>query len=395
MKYLLSILKVNIVRKNSSAFLLATGFASLLYAGCSGASATTAVPPPPSLPVMKVASASELTYQEYPVAIEGSVNVEIRPQVSGALDKVFVDEGSFVTEGTPLFKINDLLYRAQYNNALASLHAAEAALLTSELEIDKVTPLVANKVVSEYQLKTVKAANQAAKANIEQAKANVATAEINLGHTLIKAPGSGYIGRLQKKKGSLVGPQDVEALTQLSDVHEMHAYFALGEKDFVAFKKQYPGETLKDKLSKMPAVTLLLADDSEYTEKGRVDMIDGQFNKTTGAITLRASFPNPDGLLRSGNTGRVRLGVQHNDALIVPQASTTEAQDKIFVFIVADSNKVKKVPISIIGKSGTNYLVKDGVKPGDLVVLSGIDRLQEGTVIHPENASAHLAEAKK
>ncbi len=389
--YLLSTLKVSILKKSSLALLLAV---SLLYMGCSSPAAPPAATPPPSLPVMKVASSSEVTFQEYPASIEGTVNVEIRPQVSGSLEKVFVDEGAYVTEGTPLFKINESLYRAQYNNAVAMLHTAEANLLTSQLEIDKVTPLVANKVVSEYQLKTANAANLAAKANIEQAKANVASAEISLGYTLIKAPGNGYIGRLQKKKGSLVGPQDVEALTQLSDVHQMHVYFALGEKDFVEFKKQYPGATLTDKLSQAPAVSLLLADDSEYAPKGRIDMIDGQFNKTTGAITLRASFPNPDGLLRSGNTGRVRLGVQHNDALIVPQSSTMEAQDKIFVFVVADSDKVKKVPISIIGKSGTNYLVKDGVKAGDRVVLSGIDHLQEGTVIHPEHASAHLTAVK-
>ena len=391
MQHLLQATKKSISKKINLIPLLA---ASLLYIGCSDASKNASAPPPPSLPVMQVASASELTYQEYPASIEGILNVDIRPQVSGSLDKVFVDEGSFVKQGTPLFKINELPYRAQYNNALASLHAAEANLLTSQLEIDKITPLVANKVVSEYQLKTAKAANQAAKANIEQAKANVATAEINLGYTLIKAPGNGYIGRLQKKKGSLVGPQDVEALTQLSDVHEMRVYFSLGEKDFVDFKKQYPGETLKDKMSRMPAVSLLLADDSEYVQKGRIDMIDGQFNKTTGAITLRASFPNPDGLLRSGNTGRVRLGVQHNDALIVPQSSTVEAQDKVFVFTVADSNKVKKVPIHIVGKSGTNYLVSDGIKAGDRIVLSGIDHLQEGSVIKPENAPAHLAQAK-
>ena len=390
MHYLLSILRICNSKKTYLILFLAV---SLVYMGCSAPAAPPAMPPP-SLPVMQVTAASQLTYQEYPASIEGTVNLEIRPQVSGSLEKVFVDEGAYVTEGTPLFKINELLYRAQYNNALAMLHTAEANLLTTQLEIDKVTPLVANKVVSEYQLKTAKAANQAARANIEQAKSNVASAEINLSYTLIKAPGNGYIGRLQKKKGSLVGPQDVEALTQLSDVHEMHVYFALGEKDFVEFKKQYPGATMKDKLNQVPAVALLLADDSEYAQQGRIDMIDGQFNKTTGAITLRASFPNPDGLLRSGNTGKVRLGMQHNDALIVPQSSTMEAQDKIFVFVVADSNKVKKIPIGIVGKSGTNYLVKDGIKAGDRIVLSGIDHLQEGTVIHPQSASAPLAAIK-
>jgi len=348
---------------------------------------------PPSVPVITVAPGTETTYQEYPASIEGTVNVEVRPQVNGALENIFVDEGSFVTAGTSLFKINDLPYRAQLNNAQASLHAAEAAFANTQLEIDRITPLVENKVVSEYQLKTAKAANQVARANIEQAKASVSTAQINLGYTLIKAPVSGYIGRLLKKKGSLVSPQDPDALTQLSDVHEVHVYFSLSEKDFVGFKKQYPGETLKDKLKQMPVVSLLLSDDSEYESKGKVDMIDGQFNKNTAAITLRATFPNAKGLLRSGNTGKVRLSQQHDDALVIPQSATVDAQDKVFVFAVADSNKVKRVPVTIIGKSGNNYLVKDGIKAGDVIVQSGIDHLQEGMVIHPEKASAKVAAA--
>jgi membrane fusion protein (multidrug efflux system) len=359
--------------------------------GCSSKPVAVQAPPPPSLPVASVVAGTDTTYQEYPASIEGTVNVEIRPQVSGSLDKVFVDEGAFVNAGQPIFKINDLPYRATLNNTVASQHAAEAALINAQLEIDKLTPLVENKVVSDYQLKSAKAAYQVAKANVEQAKANVATAQINLGYTTIKAPVSGYIGRLLKKQGSLVAPADVEALTQLSDVHDVHVYFALGEKDFVGFKEQYPGETLKDKLKRLPAVTLLLADNTEYGKQGKIDMIDGQFDKTTGAITIRASFANAQGLLRSGNTGKVRLSLQHTNSLKVPQSATIEMQDKIFVFAVADSNKVKKQPITVIGKSGINYLVKDGIKAGDQIVLSGVDHLQEGEVIAPQKATDKVA----
>jgi membrane fusion protein (multidrug efflux system) len=295
---------------------------ALTLYGCSPKPQTQQAPPPPSLPVASIASGTQTTFQEYPASIEGTVNVEVRPQVSGALDKVFVDEGAFVSAGQSIFKINDQPYRAALNNALASLHAAQAAEGNAQLEVDKLTPLVENKVVSDYQLKTAKAAFQVAKANIESAKANVSTAQINLGYTLIKAPVSGYIGRLLKKQGSLVTPQDVEALTQLSDVHDVHVYFSLGEKDFVAFKEQYPGETLKDKLKHLPSVSLLLADGSEYAKQGKIDVIDGQFDKNTGAITIRANFANPDGLLRAGNTGKVRLSLQHTDALIVPESAT-------------------------------------------------------------------------
>jgi membrane fusion protein (multidrug efflux system) len=386
----------NTVKKINSVIAIALAAVSLLLLlllnSCSStpAAAVTA-PPPPALPVAEVHTASVTTYQEYPASIEGTVNVEIRPQVSGSLDKVFVDEGALVHAGQPLFKINDQPYRAQLNNALASQHAAEGALANAQLEIDKLTPLVQNKVVSDYQLKTANATYQIAKANIEQAKANVSTAQINLGYTLIKAPVNGYIGRLLKKQGSLVAPQDVEALTQLSDIHDVHVYFALGEKDFVNFKEQYPGETLKDKLKRLPSVALLLADNSEYGSKGKIDMIDGQFDKNTGAITVRASFPNAQGLLRSGNTGRIRLSLLHNDALIVPESATVEMQDKVFVFALADSNKVKKVAITIVGKNGDNYLVKDGVKVGDQIVLSGVDHLQEGAKIAPQKTADIVA----
>lgn len=137
----------------------------------------------------------------------------------------------------------------------------------------------------------------------------------------------------------------------------------------------------------MPPVSLILADNNAYTQTGKIDMVDGQFDKNTGAITLRATFPNANGTLRSGNTGRIRLGIQHDDAILVPQSATIEMQDKVFVFTVDKQNKVTKAPITIIGKSGANYLIKDGVKSGDQIVLSGIDKLQEGQAIQPEKTT--------
>jgi membrane fusion protein (multidrug efflux system) len=381
-------LNFNSFKRFTAVKIVALGLLTAALASCSHPQQAQVAPPAPTLPVMEVQAGNATTYQEYPASIEGTVNVEVRPQVSGTLDKVFVDEGSFVHAGQPIFKINESPYRAALNNALAALHAAEAAQGNAQIEVDKLTPLVENKVVSDYQLKTAKASYKVATANIESAKANVSTAQINLGYTLIKAPVNGYIGRLEKKQGSLVTPQDVAALTELSDVHDVHVYFSLGEKDFVGFKEQYPGETISDKLKKLPAVSLLLADGTEYGKQGKIDIIDGQFDKTTGAITVRATFSNPQGLLRSGNTGKIRLSLDHKDALIVPESATVDMQDKVFVFTVGDSSKVKKQAITIVGKNGDNYLVKDGVKAGDQIVLSGIDKLQEGMVIHPEKQPA-------
>ncbi|MCF0055965.1 efflux RND transporter periplasmic adaptor subunit [Dyadobacter sp. CY356] len=369
---------------------LLIALAIFLY-GCAPKQEAPTTPPPPTIPVVEITSGLATTYQEYPASVEGTVNVEIRPQVAGYLDKVFVDEGAYVKAGQPLFKINDQPFREQLNNAKASLSAANATLINTQLEIDKFTPLVANKVISDYQLKSAKAANAVALANIEQARAMVGTAQINLGYATVKAPVNGFVGRFPKKKGSLVSPTDPEALTQLSDIQEVHVYFALGEDDFINFKKQYGGATLNDKLKKLDPISLLLADQTVYPTQGKIDMIDGQFDKNTGAITMRATFKNAQGLLRSGNTGKVRLSLQHDSAILVPQSATIEMQDKVFVYTVSSDNKVKKMPITIVGKSGKNYLVKDGVKAGDRIVFSGLDILQDGTVITPEKAKPALA----
>lgn len=344
-----------------------------------------------TLPVAAVNNSSETTYIDYPASIEGAVDLEIRPQVSGSLDRIYVNEGAQVTKGQILFKINEQPFKEALNNAKASLNAAKAAQLNAQLEVDKLTPLVANKVVSDYQLKSAKAVFESAAANVEQAKAAVSTANINLGYTVIKAPVSGFVGRLPKKQGSLVSNTDVAPLTLLSDAHEVHIYFSLSEEDFIGFNTNYAGKSVSDRVNHLPAVSLVLPDNTVYAQQGKIDMVDGQFDKTTGSISLRATFPNAKGLLRSGNTGRIRLGLLHADALVIPQSATVELQDKVFVFTVADSNKVKKMPIVISGKSGSNYLIKEGIKAGDRIVLSGLDRIAEGEVINPEKKDDKVA----
>ncbi|MCO6148481.1 efflux RND transporter periplasmic adaptor subunit [Flavobacterium sp. NRK1] len=366
--------------------------AGIAFYGFSGkGEQQAAAPQAVSVPVLTIGSANAVTYQEYPVTVEGRVNVEIRPQVDGYLDKVFVDEGSFVKAGQPLFKINENRYRELLNNAQGSLNGAEGALINAKLEVEKMTPLVEGKVISEYQLKNAKASVKIAEANKKQAEAAVASAKINLGYTLITAPVDGYITRLPKKQGSLVSAADPTPLTLLSDIKEVHAYFSIGESEFIAFREKYAGNSISEKLKNLPPVTLVLADNSEYEQKGKIDMVDGQFDRTTGAITLRASFPNAKGFLRSGNTGRVRLGISHENAIVIPQSVTAEVQDKVFVYIVDKDNKVTKTPVIILGKSGTDYLIKDGLKAGDRIVFKGFETLQDGTVIIPEKIQEEVA----
>ncbi|MEJ5962624.1 efflux RND transporter periplasmic adaptor subunit [Pedobacter immunditicola] len=359
----------------------------LFLFGCSNGEKMSLSPPSAQvLPVLSIHKSAETSFFEYPATIEGAVDLEIRPQISGNLDKIYVNEGAQVQKGQLLFKINDLPYKEALNTAKASLQSARAAALNAQLEIDKLTPLVQHKVVSDFQLKSAKAAYQMALANIEQAKASVATAKINLGYTLIAAPVTGYVGRLPKKQGSLVSAADPEPLTQLSDAHEVHVYFSLSEDDFISFNERYPGKTVAQRIKNIPGVSLVLANHSLYPVQGKLDMVDGQFDRQTGAITLRATFPNEAGVLRSGNTGKVRLAFKHQNALSVPQESTIEIQDKIFVFTVDKSNKVSRQPITVVGTSSTNYLVKDGVKAGDRIVYKGMGNLKDGDVIEIEES---------
>ncbi|MTH15837.1 efflux RND transporter periplasmic adaptor subunit [Flavobacterium sp. LC2016-01] len=339
------------------------------------------------LPVLSVNSGNATVYSEYPASVEGRVNVEIRPQVNGTLDKVFVDEGAYVTKGTPLFKINARPYQERVNNSKGRLLAAQSALTNARLEVEKLTPLVANKVVSDYQLKTAIATQRIAEANLGQAKADLESARIDLGYTLITAPVNGYIGRLPKKQGSLVGIADPEALAELSDVHEVHVYFSLSESDFVAFKTMYPGKNLEQKIAHLPEVELVTADGTIYGKKGKIELVNGQFDKNTAAITLRASFPNTEGLLRSGNTGKIRLGLEFKNVINIPQAATQEMQDKLFVYLVDKDNTISKKSIEISGNTGSNYIIKAGLQKGDRIVSNGFDHIQEGQKIQPKLAA--------
>ncbi|WP_457269476.1 efflux RND transporter periplasmic adaptor subunit [Pedobacter sp. UYEF25] len=385
------VLKFNNV-KLFNTIIVALALVLLIFiTSCSSTPAQTETKPAISLPVAKLIERPQQTYVDYPAAIQGVADLEIRPQVAGIIDDVLVNEGQLVKKGQILFQISNLPFKAQLNSANAALAATKAAVLNAQLEVERLTPLVQAKVIAVFQLQTAKTTFQIALANVEQAKAAVNSAQINLNYTQIKAPISGFISRLNKKRGSLVSPVDIDPLTQLSDVHQVRVYFSLAETDFINFNKKYKGSSVADRIMQLPAVSLVLADDSIYPTKGKIDMIDGQFDKTTGAITLRATFLNSKGLLRAGNTGRIRLGLAHDHAILVPQSATVEMQDKIFVFSVGKDNKVTKTSISTDGKSGTNYLIKDGLKSGDLIVLSGLDKLQDGQLIQPEQESTKTA----
>jgi len=324
--------------------------------------------------------------------LEGSRDIEVRPQVEGYLTRIYVDEGAHVSKGQLLFKIDPQPYIEQLNTANALYAAAKASLESAEINVNKLVPLVQGNVISDVQLKSAQAASNAAKANVAQAAAGVQSAKINLGYTNVTAPASGYVGRLPLKTGSLVGKSTDEPLTVLSETKDIHAYFSMSEVNFLQFKDQFPGNTVEQKIKQMAPVELVLATDSAYPEKGKVELAEGQFNKTTGTINFRATFPNTQGILRSGNTGKIRIARDLGNTIIIPQEATFEIQDKTFVYTVGDSNKVITKPITISGRTTNYYYVSNGLNAGEKIVLSSqstllMGGLRDGMPITPQMLS--------
>jgi membrane fusion protein (multidrug efflux system) len=314
----------------------------------------------------------------YPGSIEGSVNVDVKAQVSGYLESIYVKEGDYVQKGQSLFKIKSEVFNEQVNNSDAGLKSALAAQANANLEIEKIKPLVEGKVVSDMQLRAAQASYDAATAQVAQAKAALGSSRLNAGFALIKAPVSGYIGRIPNRIGNLVMPSDETPLTTLSDINTVFVYFSMSEADFITFKKSGNGET----------VELIMADGSSYAHKGKLENASGNIDRATGSMSMKAVFPNPDKLLRSGGSGRIVIHRMLGDVLNLPMAAVRDIQNKYFVFKLADSNKVAMTPIEIAGTSGNNYLVKSGVQSGDKIAINRIDALMEGVVVAPKMVAA-------
>lgn len=315
--------------------------------------------------------------KRYPGMIEGTVNVEVKAQVSGYLEAIYVKEGDYVKKGQSLFRIKGDVFNEQVNNSQATLKSALAAQATAKIEVEKIKPLVAEKVVSDIQLKTAEANYEAATAQVAQAKAALGSSQINADFAVIKAPVSGYIGRIPNRIGNLVTPADATPLTTLSEIDQVFVYFSMSEADFIAFNKDRKVD------AGMNSVSLVTADGETYAHKGKLELASGNIERSTGSIALKAVFPNPDKLLRSGGAGRIIVSKQVKAALTVPMASVKDVQDKFFVFALADSSKVAMKAIEITGRSGDKYIVKSGVAKGEKIAVNSIDALAEGLKVVP------------
>ncbi|GLB49426.1 RND transporter [Neptunitalea sp. Y10] len=327
------------------------------------------------------AATVDLTWS-FPGTVEGVENVSIRPQVIGYLDKIYVQEGSYVEKGQALFGIRDDVYREQVQNSDAALKAAEAAEKAAQLEVQKLESLVAGGVVSQVQLETAESNYESAKAQVAQAKANLGSSQINQDYTEIKAPFSGYIGRIPNRLGNLVSSTDTEPLTQLAKIDQVFVYFSMSEADFLAYEKKkasYPDITKN--------VTLELPDGSVYKHTGTLLEASGNFNTATASMSMKAVFPNPDKLLRSGGTGRVVLHYKESNVLEVPKIAVKDIQDKFFVYQVTKEQKAKMTEVTFSGASDESYFIASGIQNGAVIALNPIDRLADGISVAPSTES--------
>lgn len=341
----------------------------------------------PELAVLTVGTTDQTLESAFPTTLEGENDVEIRPQVSGFLTKVNVEEGQHVNKGQTLFTIDQVQLQAAVEQAQAAVAVAQANVNTATTNANNNKILLDKNIISASAYQTSVDALNSAKAQLQQAQAGLTSAKKNLSYTVVTAPVAGIVGTIDNREGTLVSPSTL--LTILSNNSDMRANFSITEKDILAYTKGGQ-KALKDVISELPEVSLQLADGEIYPIKGKIISVSGVINQSTGSANAIALFANPDGMLRSGNTGKILLPTPYNNIMLIPQNATFEIQDMKFVYVVGDSTKVKTRPITVASMNdGKNYIVTDGLQPGETIVTEGIGvNVKDGMKITPKTATA-------
>ena len=325
-------------------------------------------------PVTTVGASSADMQTTYPAAIKGVQDVEIRPKTSGFLTQINVKEGQTVSAGQVLFVIDNETFQAQVRQAQAAVNTAQQGVNTAKLTYDNSVQLHENKVIGDYELQTSQNSYESAKAQLAQAQAALANAKEALSFCYVKSPAAGVVGTLPFKKGALVSGSNV--LTNVANISSMEVYFSVTEKEAMTISQSG--------LDQIPAVKLQLADGSIYAHEGKVTKMSGVVDATTGSVQLIAAFQNPEKQLKSGATGTIIIPRQNNNAIIIPMSCVSEVQNKKFVYLLGKDNKVKYSEIKVDPQNdGNNYIVIDGLKPGDKYVTNGITKLNDGMEIVP------------
>lgn len=359
--------------KNLTAIIVACSF---LVVSCSEAPRPQA---PQEYAVLKVETVDRQVPISYSASIHGRQDIQIMPQVSGTIAHYDLLEGQTVKKGDVLFIIDQVPFKAALRTANANVEAAKAGVATAQLIYDSKKELYAKKIVSKFDLQTAENSLLTAKAQLSQAEAQRVNAANNLSYTEVKSPGNGVVGDLPYVIGDLVGPSIRVPLTVVSDNSDMYIYFSLTENRLYELTRQYG--TMKETLKNLPKIKLQLNDGEVYSLEGFVESISGVINPSTGCVLARAVFPNPNGLLRTGGAGNIIMPHTFKDCIVIPQAATFEVQDKVFVYKLEDgkaiSYRVEVEPIS----NGKEYIVREGLKSGDIIVAEGVGLLREGTPI--------------
>lgn len=330
-------------------------------------------------PVLTVAIDSVTLEESYSASIQGRQDIEIYPQVSGTIRRVCVKEGQKVRKDEILFVIDQVPYTAALRTTTANVRAATAQVETARLEYESKNVLFRENVVSEYDLSTARNALAVAEAGLEQAKAEEINARNNLSYTEVKSPSDGVVGTLPYRMGSLVSPTMSAPLTTVSDNKEMYVYFSMTENQLRGLIRQYgsPEETIRQ----MPSIGLRLNDGTVYADKGRIETISGIINRRTGTVSVRGVFPNGKGLLISGGIGNVIIPHTEKEAVVIPQSAAFELQDKLFAYKVVDGKAVAaQLTVERI-HDGKAYIVRDGLRAGEVIVSEGVGLVQEGMEI--------------
>ena len=317
--------------------------------------------------------------QLFSASIQGRQDIEIRPQVQGKIVSVDVKEGQEVKRGQTLFTIDAVPYRTALAQASAQVRAAMASSATAKLTYESKKRLFDQKVISKHELQLAYNSWLDAQAQISLARATEASARNNLSYTVVKSPSNGVVGVLPFRQGALVGPEITQPLTTISDNSTMYVYFSMDENQLLGLLRKY-GSTAQA-IAKMDAVGLQLSDGGMYDKQGKVASISGVINKSTGSVSLRADFPNPNRLLHSGATGNVVMKNQYKNVIIIPQSSTVTLQDKLMVYRVVNGKAVSTAVTVAPYNDGRTYIVQSGLKPGDEIVADGAGMVQEGMEI--------------
>lgn len=379
-----------ITLKSATLYALSTVIAGSLLTSCGGQQQQQQAGAP-EIAVMTVGDTNTTLQQSYPATLRGKTDIDIRPQVTGFITKVHVDEGQQVHKGQVLFTLDRVQFQAAVDQAQAQVATAKTAVSTAQLTADNKRRLYDKNIISEYEWQLADNDLQNAKAALAQANAAV-TARKNLAYTVVTAPSSGVVGSIPNREGSLASPSSQTPLTTISDISDIYAYFSLTEKDILAMTDN-GNRNINAAITQMPEVELELADGSTYSSKGKVSTISGVIDSSTGAASVRAIFPNPNGMLRSGSTGRVIIPRSFTDVIVIPQKATNELQDRRFAYVVNDSNKVVATPITVSPlNDGSNFVVTSGLKPGDRIAVEGVGiSVRDGVEIKPVDAAAKAA----